>query len=186
MIYFVRHGQTDRNLAKKLQGRGTDISLNEVGMRQAKEMRDELKDVDFAAIFVSPLLRARQTAEIIAEAHKNTPLFVADELIDRDFGEYEGWDSRTADDDYPSYYYDIWNKNFADTSDAEKISDLEKRVFGFLERLAERYSKNENVLLVAHGGVGLVVSEYFEGEPEDGNMLQHLVSNGKLQIFGAE
>jgi len=182
MIYFVRHGETDWTEAKKLQGR-TDIPLNETGIKQVETMRDELKGIDFAVIFTSPLVRARQTAEIIAEAHEDAPFVVVDELMERSFGNYEGQDSRTEDGDYPPYYYDLWNKNFVDTSDAEKIPDLEKRVFGFLKRLGEQYLGDENILVAAHGGVGLVINEYFYGEPKDGNMLQYLTHTGKMQIF---
>lgn len=83
--YFVRHGQTDWNLEHRIQG-SVDIELNEMGRKQAIEMRDKLADRDFAAIFTSPLKRAAQTAEIIAEAHPDILLIEAPELIERNFG----------------------------------------------------------------------------------------------------
>ena len=60
-IYIVRHGETDWNGPRRLQGR-SDIPLNETGIEEAKITGEALKDVPFAAAFVSPLTRTRQTA----------------------------------------------------------------------------------------------------------------------------
>ena len=61
-IYYVRHGETDYNKAYLIQG-SIDAPLNEVGMEQAHQIALKLKDIKFAAIYCSPLRRARQTAE---------------------------------------------------------------------------------------------------------------------------
>ena len=66
MIYFVRHGETDYNLEGIVQGQ-LDIPLNKKGIHQANEIKNKLKDLDIDIIFSSPLLRAKQTAEIINE-----------------------------------------------------------------------------------------------------------------------
>lgn len=62
MIYLVRHGQTDWNKLKVMQGR-TDIPLNEKGIEQAKVVGEKLRGINFDAIFYSPLLRAKQTMQ---------------------------------------------------------------------------------------------------------------------------
>ena len=64
-IYYVRHGQTDLNLAKKMQGGGTEKELNETGISQANETRKELENVKYDIVICSPMYRAKQTAEII-------------------------------------------------------------------------------------------------------------------------
>jgi len=64
-----------------------DIELDDVGEEQAAELRDKLKEMKFAAIITSPLKRARQTTEIIAEYHPSTPIVIADELRERETSE---------------------------------------------------------------------------------------------------
>ena len=71
-LYIIRHGQTDWNLARKLQG-CTDIPLNEHGRYVAELTREGLKDVPFDVAFTSPLSRAKETAEIILK-DRNIPI----------------------------------------------------------------------------------------------------------------
>ena len=65
MIYIIRHGQTELNSRKVLQGR-SDHPLNERGIAQAEEAAEKLKSVSFDAVYSSPLIRAIQTARIVA------------------------------------------------------------------------------------------------------------------------
>ena len=100
-IYVTRHGQTDWNVQGKTQGRA-DIELNEVGIKQAKQTKEELKNIDIDLIICSPLKRAKKTAEIINEG-RNIPIIFDDQIIERNFGEFEGekikfdefWDYKT-------------------------------------------------------------------------------------------
>ena len=64
-IYITRHGQTDSNKERKLMGQKIDDSLNEVGIKQAKELAKSLFEEGFDIIFSSPLKRASETSEII-------------------------------------------------------------------------------------------------------------------------
>ena len=88
MIYIIRHGKTELNKAKVLQGR-SDFPLNEEGIRQAEEAAARLGDVRFAHVYSSPLIRAVQTAEIIAPQIKPV---IDERLIEMDYGPYEGTD----------------------------------------------------------------------------------------------
>ena len=63
-LYITRHGQTDGNVYKIMDGI-RDIDLNEKGIEQAKKTRDNLKDVKFDLIICSPLIRTKHTMEII-------------------------------------------------------------------------------------------------------------------------
>ena len=85
-IYVTRHGQTDWNVQGKTQGRA-DIELNEVGIKQAKQTKEELKNIDIDLIICSPLKRAKKTAEIINEG-RNIPIIFDDQIIERNFGEF--------------------------------------------------------------------------------------------------
>ena len=87
-IYYVRHGQTDWNKVKRLQGR-TDNPLNEVGIEQAKKTRDLLKNEKIDLIICSPLRRTLETANIINEG-RNIKIIKDEGFIERSFGKYEG------------------------------------------------------------------------------------------------
>ena len=88
MLYIIRHGKTDWNERHKIQGR-TDIPLNDEGRAMAEEAREEYKDVNFDVVFCSPLVRAKETAEILLKG-RNLPINIDDRLMEMSFGEYEG------------------------------------------------------------------------------------------------
>ena len=71
-LYVMRHGQTDWNVAGKIQG-STDIELNETGIKQAEATKEKLLGENIDVIISSPLKRARKTAEIIASG-RDIPL----------------------------------------------------------------------------------------------------------------
>lgn len=87
-ICLVRHGQTDWNAQGKLQGQ-TDIPLNELGKIQARQCGEFLMKEDWDVIITSPLIRARETADIIAH-YMDVPVIEKIEFIEKNFGAAEG------------------------------------------------------------------------------------------------
>lgn len=87
-FYFLRHGQTDWNLAQRIRGR-QDIPLNDTGRRQAQEVVPALRHLGIASISCSPLLRARESASIIADM-LNLPITIIDDLQEANWGVCEG------------------------------------------------------------------------------------------------
>ena len=63
IIYIIRHGQTDYNLKKMVQGRGVDSSLNDTGRLQAREFFEAYKDIDFDKIYTSSLVRTKESVQ---------------------------------------------------------------------------------------------------------------------------
>ncbi len=181
MIYFVRHGSTDWNEYKnskgikdpRCQGR-VDLPLNQTGICQAQQTAEAMNDKEFDRVICSPLLRAKQTCEIIYKGQK--PIEIDERIIERDFGEFEGL--TRSEFDFNGFWNINSNQNF---KLAENIEDVEKRVFNFLDELKQK--PNEDVLLVSHGGVGLVLMTYFKGIPSDGNYLSFEMPNGKPITF---
>ncbi|MBR1692902.1 MAG: histidine phosphatase family protein, partial [Lachnospiraceae bacterium] len=87
-LYLVRHGETDSNKRRLLQGH-TDSELNEYGRELARRTRDGLKDVPFAAVYTSPLKRAKETARIIMDK-RDIPFYEDSRIQEMGFGIYEG------------------------------------------------------------------------------------------------
>ncbi len=89
MLYIMRHGKTEWNAMHKLQGR-MDIPLNEEGREMAEKAREEYKNLNIDICYCSPLVRAKETAEIVLRG-RNIPILTDDRLVEMSFGEYEGW-----------------------------------------------------------------------------------------------
>lgn len=176
MIYFVRHGQTNHNLNKLLAGR-CDIPLNENGIQQANEVTNKSKDISFDLIFCSPLLRARQTCEIINK-DRNAKVVIKNELIERDFGIYESKEYSSIESVKAwNYYDDTYDKEM------ESLKDVFKRVNKVLEEIKSDY-KDKNILIVAHNDIGRAIHCYFHGIPENGELLDISFSNADIVEFG--
>ena len=176
-FYIVRHGQTDYNKRKIIQGH-LDIPLNEVGIEQAKLAAKNLKDVNFDAIFYSPLLRAKRTADEILKDHLQTSFIVAPEIMERGFGDYEG---KTLSAEEPFWNYALEPKLTG--KNVETLEAMKERVFPFIDKVANDY-KDQTVCLVCHGGVGMIIREYFEGTPSSKNLMDYpQMTNGEAMIF---
>lgn len=174
MIYITRHGQTDWNVQKKVMGR-CDEPLNETGLSQAEETREKLMDTDIDLIICSPLLRAKKTAEIINK-DRNIDIIYDDRIIERDFGELEGLQTKDFDfDGYWDYYKNIQYER------AENIQVFFKRIYEFLDDITEKY-KDKNVLLVAHGGVSIPVKCYFDKNIPEGSLVAAGLVLGNCEV----
>ena len=125
-LLLTRHGQTDWNVAGKIQGI-TDIELNETGVKQAEATREKLLNQNIDVIISSPLKRARKTAEII-KGERNIPLIIDNGLKERCFGKLEGKTREEFDFD------EIWNyKLNKQYEDAESTGELFERVTRFFK-----------------------------------------------------
>lgn len=87
-IYMIRHGETDWNKMRRLQGQ-VDIPLNEFGRHLAVETAPALKDISFDIVFTSPLKRAKETAELVI-GERDIPIIEDKRIMEMGFGEFEG------------------------------------------------------------------------------------------------
>ena len=89
-VYVLRHGQTDMNVAQKWQGSGSDCLLNETGKTQALNLGETIKHKYIRRFYCSPLLRAVQTANIVASKNFTfAPITILKDLRECDFGDFE-------------------------------------------------------------------------------------------------
>ena len=172
-FFYVRHGQTDWNLARKMQGGQTERPLNETGIQQAEETRKTLEGKEFDIVIVSPMKRAIQTAEIILD-NRNVPIITEERLRERKLGELEGNPVTEQCEE------EIWdcklNKSY---KNGESVLEFEKRVLEFIEEAKEKY-KDKTVLIVAHGGVAKVFKKYLYGVPKNNNLNQYGMKNCEI------
>ncbi len=175
-LLVTRHGQTDWNLAGKVQGK-TDIELNETGLEQAKIAGEKLLNEKIDVIISSPLKRAKKTAEII-RGNRNIPILLDKGIEERSFGEFEGKTREEFD------FEEIWNyKLNKQYKDAESVGDLFTRVQGFLNKIKEEYN-DKTVLLVTHGGVTVPIRATLEGIPNGMEVLRNLgIENCEIKRY---
>lgn len=151
-IYLFRHGETDWNKERKLQGR-SDVPLNGSGRALAAETARALEGVSFDRAFSSPLKRARETAEILLRS-RNILLETDERLLEMSFGDYEGgaYDPPKTDPAHPLHDFFRRPERFEPSMGAESFQAAMERGQDFLrERIVPLEGSCENVLIVAHG-----------------------------------
>ena len=155
-IYVTRHGQTDYNKKRIMQGR-SDIPLNDVGIRQARARRESLGDIQFDAVYSSPLMRAVQTAEIIGNVDRKD-IIRDDRIIEADFGHYEltGY-YKTG---LPMMAYWSFPELFPAPKGVETLREMKERTRSFLRELEQK--DYETVLVACHGGIIRPIRGYLE------------------------
>jgi valyl-tRNA synthetase len=143
-IFLVRHGETDHNMGKKMQG-SSDIPLNDEGRTQAMAAAEKLENQGIKYIICSNLSRAKETAEII-QKRIGGELIVIENLREKNYGDSEGMDTDEAKQSYPDIYtYE------GKATNGESYKEVEERVFVELENIIKKYK--DNVAIVSHGAV---------------------------------
>lgn len=153
-IYLVRHGQTDWNVEKKLQG-NIDIPLNEVGRRMAVETGEAMKQIPFDRIYCSPLKRALETAEKI-RGGRDVELVINESLRELGFGVDEGrlYDEIVADPDSKFRYFFTEPEKYGPALGGETLEHICERAAAFLENeIMPLESSMQRIMIVAHGAM---------------------------------
>lgn len=152
-IYVTRHGETDWNVMKKIQG-WTDIPLNAKGKEQALSLHEQLKDIPFKAIYASDLKRAFETATIIKGDREDIPLYKEPRLREFCYGDIEG--------QHVSQEIELFRQEvFFRYPNGENCLDAASRIYPLLDAIRQQYQKDDNILLVSHGGVSKIIFSYF-------------------------
>ena len=173
-LLVTRHGQTEWNVLKKVQGKA-DISLNEKGKEQAYETKKKIDNEEIDLIICSPLKRAKETADIINE-NRNIPIIYDERASERDFGEFEGRETKDFD------FFSFWNYySNIKYERAENIQDFFKRVYDFLDDIINKY-QDKNILLVTHGGISIPVECCFSNNIPEGSLVDAGLVLGNCQV----
>lgn len=155
-FYIVRHGQTEWNVKRIIQGR-YDSPLTKIGLNQIDVLAQELKELKFDAAFSSDLLRAKRTAEIIALEH-NLAVETTKHLRERDFGIFDGkpTDLIRSHEKLIDKLSDEERKTRKPWEGFESDEEVIGRIFTFLRETAVAFS-SKKVLVVTHSVVIRVI-----------------------------
>lgn len=169
ILYIVRHGETEWNVKKKVMGH-KNIPLNKTGYSQAKELAEQLKHIHFDTIFSSDLLRAKQTAEVVALERK-IAVQTTTALRERYFGRLQGksWVNSSPK------LQKLWEMLTDLTDEERKQHQLEKvendtdvinRFVTILREISVAYI-GKTVLVACHGGLMRLLLQHLGFIPKE-------------------
>lgn len=150
-VILIRHGETDWNRERRIQGGNSDTRLNEEGQQQAEKLARRLKTESIQAFYASPLQRAQDTAQAIARYHR-LPVGTEPSLREIDAGELEGV-TITEVGKHLSQLLTAPTEGaeLPAIPGGESLTAVQHRVWSTIRRLVSRHN----------GGTLVVVSHYF-------------------------
>ena len=169
LIYIVRHGLTEWNKLKKLQG-AADVPLAKEGILLAEKTGEALKDVKFDICFTSPLSRARQTAECVL-GDRNVPIIPDKRIQEINFGDLEGGCVRDVEGNYIDPQVETFFRdpvNFKRPENGEDIFDVIARTKDFWEeKTSDPSLADKTVLVASHGCAVRALLQNIYHDPEN-------------------
>ena len=164
IVYLTRHGQTEWNLVRKMQGY-QDSPLTELGRLQATWLRDAMHDIDLAAIYASTSPRAINTAEII-RARRALEIVTYDAFREIDMGDWEGKTIEEIQQMDGQGLDTFWQKptEYVPSNHGESFYDVQSRAIPVLSEVVASHP-NQTILIVSHGITLKLMLTYFEQRP---------------------
>ena len=175
-IWITRHGQTDLNKNKLMQGL-TDEPLNATGRMQAETAAVGTEDIKFDAVYASPLNRAIVTASIVGHVTEGE-VITDPRIIEVDFGKYEKTPYSKMGPKMSLYW--ALPELFPAPETVEKISSMVERSSSFLKEIEKK--NYENVLIVCHGGIIRAMCGYLE-DRKNGIKWRPRPNNCEIRVY---
>jgi broad specificity phosphatase PhoE len=153
-LFFTRHGESQANIERIISNRTLPHALTAKGRAQAVALAEQLATTKLAAIYASPILRAQETAQILA-AHLGAPVFTSDALREFDCGSMEG----RGDEDAWAAHHAVtaaWaSHDYAQCiPGGESFIDMQQRFVPFVDQLVAQHADQAgDILLVGHGSL---------------------------------
>lgn len=167
-LYIIRHGETEWNKVKRLQGQ-TDIPLAEEGIRLARETGAGMKDEPIDLVISSPLTRAVQTAKLLMEG-RNIPILTDNRIIEISFGDWEGeciLDSKVLPPEFRKLFYEDPLHCICPPG-GETFDEVRIRTGLFFQSLVENPEyEHKNILISTHGAASRCLLTQFYEEKDD-------------------
>ena len=152
-IYLFRHGQTTYNKNKIFTG-WSESHLTPLGIKQAKIIAKKLKNKKFQVAFQTKLSRSKDTLKEVLKFHPECKeLIEANQMIERNYGDFNGLKHNTIIKKYGEEQYEHWHRGFGDRAPkGESFADVEVRVKSFIKDLLKFMKKEQvSVAISAHG-----------------------------------
>jgi len=188
-LVVTRHGLTDWDKQDKTQGQ-TDVPIDENQIEEIKKFAQKIKNENFAAIICSPLMRAKQTAKIIANK-LNIPVVIEELIIERDYGEFEGKTSKEIKKEHPDYHKNKFNYDIPGDSE-ESYENMNKRAEKFMQKMDHNYN-NQKVLIITHNAYMRALRKLIHGgdpkelsnyKPLFGQLERYQILDGNYNLKG--
>ena len=153
-LYLLRHGAIVQSAEKRYIGQ-TDISLSDIGRRQARWWQEELSPISFDAIYCSDLSRAKETAQIVAGKQTAVVQVIA-QLREISLGDWDGVGMQTIQEKHPNAWIERGKQiDRFRPPNGESFKDLQNRVMSMVESID--FDLAQNVLIVSHAGVNRAI-----------------------------
>jgi len=175
-IWLIRHGETEWSLSGAHTSR-TDIPLTDHGRRRAEELKTFLNGKKFAAVFASPMQRARETCRIAGYADVAT---IDEGLREWNYGIFEGKTTKEIRVDHPDW--SVWKDKIVD---GEPVEHVGERADGVIARALAAAGEHGTVALFAHAHILRILAARWIGLPATGGSLFAL-GTGSLSELGFE
>lgn len=181
-IYLTRHGQTEWNLEKRLQGHGNS-PLTEFGLNRAKELSERIKDIDIDTIYTSPIERAYKTAQIV-KGNKYIEVKVHEGLKEMNFGDYEGKITEEVMKENPDWDISAIMRGNLEmrAPNGETLGEVRERVNSAMRDIIKE-NEGKNILIVAHGITLKAIMTFFNDQ-EANNEVMEQASLTKVIVDG--
>jgi len=187
-LLFVRHGVTDWNQRRLILGLTPGLELNSDGISEESQLAQALSSVPIAAVFASPLERAQQTAQIIAQKH-HLSITTDVRLREVDAGPWSGLPRAKLEKD-PAWIRQEGGRKWAQIPGGESLRSIKHRVREFLRDVARTHPHN-TLCIVTHGDIiraavgctlGLSRAELFKVMMETASVTELIFRDGLYKV----
>ena len=173
-VYFVRHGKTEYNIKKIIQG-DIDVPLSDIGREEIRKFKSNVDDIDYNICISSPYSRARETAEILVD--DRCEIITNNLLKERHVGKLECTSSNNYD------VKKLWNINYEkDELDIETPKELLTRAEQFINFIKENY-KDKSILVVAHGDIITAIHYTIVGYDENTDLTKFHCEHSRIYEY---
>jgi broad specificity phosphatase PhoE len=183
-IYFVRHGQTEWDEERRMQGQ-KDSELTAMGKEDSKYLAKELSRTEFSQIYSSPLERAMDTARYI-KMGRVQEIIPVDSFKEMNLGEWEGMLDRDVMNQYPEEHFNFWNRpHLFKPQGGESFEELRNRVKKGLDDLIEK-AVGDRIVVVTHTLVIKAILSIVHDYPVDDFWKTTVLKSTSLTVLRVE
>jgi 2,3-bisphosphoglycerate-dependent phosphoglycerate mutase len=185
LAIFMRHGEADNNVNRILVGRHIESHLTEIGRQQVRDTANYLKEVLVDKVFVSPVIRARETAEIVCDVI-NLDYEIDERLYEIELGKLVGMNYEDIIEKHGNLFLKFYSgdEQMLDDYGVESFTSVKMRIKHLLDEAMERYP-DKNIIFVTHlDPIKAAISLLLDLKPEA--LYQWHIRNAALTILKHE